>query len=766
VNKKVKRIAVISSFPPRKCGIATFTCDLISSIEAQGEGEIEIFGIAMRSDDETEFNDPVKFEIRRNVRSDYFNAAEYINCSHVDLVVLEHEFGLFGGNGGKLINVLLRKLSAPIVTTLHTVIEESGTAMGRVLTELCELSWKIVVMNMRGVSMLEDIYGVSSKKIELIPHGIPEMEYVESESFKFRLGLENRKTILTFGLLGRSKGIEVMLKALSKISSRYPEVLYLVVGATHPEVLKWEGEAYRFGLYRLARELGVAANVSFQNRFCSDSELEDFLYAADVYVTPYPNAKQLTSGTLARAMGAGKAIVSTPYWAAQELLAKGRGRITDFDNSDQIASAILELFSNEALYNNMRRRAYQYGLLMTWPKVGAAYLKLFAMRRPEVVAVSASAQEGMLVSELPAVSIAHMRRLTDDTGILQHTKYIIPQREFGYCTDDNARAMVVMCKFHNLFGGLEALDMLNRYISFCQGAQDNDGLVRNFMTYDRKWCDVVSHDALGRMLWGFGSIIASPPDEKYVPVVKEIFDKSVKHVASQSLRGKAYAIIGMAHYLAQFAGASEIKRTMNQACSELFTMYEEHSCEKWDWYEDALTYDNAIVPCAMLTAGKSLGEERFAKAGIKMCDFLISQTWNGNNFSFVGNNGWLLKNGKKASFDQQPLEAAASVLMLKSAYDVSSQACYLSLSRKAFDWFLGANDLGIAVYDFKTNGCCDALEQNGVNINQGAESTLSFLMALLATTESNGLKTDVAGVDIARPTYISTTSQVEVGIEK
>ncbi len=734
-----KKVAFISSFPPRKCGIATFTSDLIKSVTSSGKGQFEPLVVAMRADNNLRYEDPVKFEIRRNVKNDYICAADYVNFSNVDLVSVQHEFGLFGGDAGSYLSLLLNRLKAPVITTLHTVLDSPSGEYHKALVEVCNTSYRVVTMNERGVGMLRESYGISSKKVELIAHGIPDLPFVDSNYYKHKFGREGRRTILTFGLLNRNKGIEVMLKAMPAIIKAEPSVLYVVLGMTHPLVLKHDGESYRFSLQRLVKELGLGEHVVFHNRFVTDEELNNFLCAADIYATPYLNEAQLTSGTLSFAVGTGKAVVSTPYWAALELLAEGRGKLVDFGDSEQMAETIVEILANDSLFYSLRRRAYDYGRSRTWPKIGQGYWKLFNVKRLPFRVTTKAARllaETTPSIEVPEPSLAHLKRLTDDTGLYQHARFTVPDRKHGYSTDDNARAVIAMTKYYAQYPEPGALQLFDTYLSFVLHSQNKDGSIRNFMNFDRTWWkNEPVNDALGRVLWALGTVMAKPPSSSYLPVIKDCFDKSAEYVEKQYPRGMAYSILGMSDYLKQFPGASDIKRQLEIAADGLVIQYEENSHPDWQWFEDALTYDNAILPYALFVAGSTLGD-KYVKVAERTCEFLLGNTFNGSHFSFVGNKGWYERGRTKATFDQQPIEVASTVMMLRAAYDATQDKRFLTLQRKAFDWFLGENDLHIPVYDFRTKGSCDALVPGGVNVNQGAESTLSFLSSLLAIVES------------------------------
>ena len=738
-KSSAKKVVFISSFLPRKCGIATFTSDLARSTAAAAKGEFEPLVVALRSGDH-KYEDPVKFEIRQNVKSDYICAADYINFSHVDIVSVQHEFGLFGGEAGGYLSLLLNRLKSPIITTLHTVMDDPTAAYRKSLVDVCNASYRVITMNARGVDMLRDIYGVAARKIKLIAHGIPDLPFVDSNYYKHKFGLEDRRTILTFGLINENKGIEVMLKAMPAIVKAEPSVIYIVLGMTHPNILKHEGESYRFRLQQMVKDLGLQEHVIFHNRFVDDQELHNFLCAADIYVTPYLSAKQLTSGTLSFAVGTGKAVVSTPYWAATELLADGRGKLVGFGDSDETAEAIIEILENDSLFYSLRRQAYEYGRSRTWPKIGQIYWRLFGAKpRPLGITAAArlSAAETISHIELPEPSLDHFQKLTDDTGMYQHAKFTLPNREFGYSTDDNARAVIAMTNYYAQYPEPRALKLLDTYLSFTMHSQNEDGTVRNFMDFDRGWWENEPlNDAFGRVLWAFGTMMAKPPSPAYLSIAKDCFDKSVKHVQRQMPRGMAYSIFGMSDYLKQFPGASDIKRQLELAADGLVAQYEENTYADWQWFEDVLTYDNAVLPHALFVAGLTLDNKRYRQVAQESCEFLLANTFNGDHFSFIGCNGWYERGGDRASFDQQPLEASSTVMMLRAAYDATGDDRFLKLQRKAFDWFLGANDVRVPLYDFRTKGCNDGLSRDGANINQGAESTLSFFLALLTMVES------------------------------
>ncbi len=746
-GKSALKTAFVASYIPRRCGIATFTNDLLTNSALHAGEQFEPIVIALQPDGrEVHYSEPVKFEIRQQIKNDYICAADYINFSHVDLISLQHEFGLFGGKAGSYINLLLQRVNAPVVTTMHTVIDEPEEDFYKATVDVCTLSDKVVVMNERGLDMLRNIYGIPPAKMELIPHGLPDLPFVDSSYYKHKFGMDGRRTILTFGLLSRNKGIEMMLDALPDIIREDPSVLYIVLGATHPGVLKYEGEQYRFSLQQKVKALGLQDHVIFHNRYVNDGELHNFLCSADLYVTPYLNREQLTSGTLAFAVGAGKAVISTPYWAAEELLSEGRGVLVNFNDPKVLAVEIIDILRKDQKFYSLRRKAYDYGRNLTWPRIGKVYWKLFRETAgPAVIHIKPApgVNETAAIMEVPEPPLEHLIRMTDDTGLYQHAKFIIPDREHGYCTDDNARAVIVANKYYAQYADEESFRLFNIYLSFIYNACKNDGTVYNFMNYDRTWvAGEPVHDALGRTLWAFGSVIARPPLAKYISIIKDCFDRSIVHTPSLAPRGMAYAVFGMTEYLKQFPGASEIKRLFAIAAGSINELYRQNSSADWQWFENILTYDNAVLVDAMFRAAAVMDNKQYLDTALATCDFLIENTFINGRFSPIGCKGWYPKDGERARFDQQPLEAVSTIMMLSQAYAVTKKPEYLKLQKKTFDWFLGDNDLQMPVYDFRTRGCGDGLEQSGVNLNQGAESLLAFLMGLLCLLEGYNLNMD------------------------
>lgn len=742
IRRRLGSIAFIGNHLPRKCGIATFTTDLADAVREEVEGRHRVFVIAMNDRPEAYAYPPqVEFEVDKTHQADYVKAADFINVNQARVVCMQHEYGIFGGSDGRHVLLTLRDMRAPLVTTLHTILYQPSAGQKMVMDEILRRSARIVVMSNKGVGFLKKVYGVPDEKIEFIHHGIPDIEFGPTEPYKEALGVAGRRVILTFGLLSANKGIEYMIEGLRTIVDKHPDVVYLVLGATHPEVRKRTGDEYRHNLQRQVRNLGLEDHVLFLDRFVELSELCDFLCAADVYVTPYLNREQITSGTLCYAMGAGAAIVSTPYWYAEELLAEGRGRLVPFRDGAALAEAVMYWLDNESELQRIRRKAYEFTRCMVWKDVAGEYLRVFdevAQPRPAAV-VPRAAKPAVAAKEVPKPKLKHLVRLTDSTGMLQHAKYLVPDPTHGYTTDDNARGLVVAAKFNQLYGSDEALSLLGRYLSFHKYMQIDDGRFHNLLGYDRRFLDTVgTDDCFGRALWGLGCAVACAPDE-YWPVAKEMFDISTKHFDSFNLRGAAYAMRGLHSYLQRFPQADDLKNWARTLAVKIVEQYSRHYAPDWRWFEDIIAYDNAVVPHALYLAYSLTGQKEFLEIAEESLGFLVEECRCYNHFSLVGCNGWYKRGGEKAPFDQQPIDACSLVEALGAAYRTTGRDEYLADMQRAFDWFFGGNDLGLPLYDFDSGGCADGLTPVGPNRNRGAESTVSCLLAMLDMIEMSAL---------------------------
>jgi len=726
------KIACIGNYPPRECGIATFTRDLVESMEQTDRAECSVIAINDQ-DQDYPYPEKVRHVIRQNHQRDYLRVVKLINYSDADVCVLEHEFGIFGGDSGIYILPLIHRLKIPLVVTLHTILEKPSYNERAIIHEIGEKAEKVVVMSHRAIKFLTEIYDVRPDKIELIKHGVPDLDLVQRDQYKKKFNLEDKKAIFTFGLLSRSKGIETAIQALPQVVLKHPDVVFIILGKTHPAVLRTSGEEYRVYLRRLVEKNNLREHVYFHNDFVSPTELFEYLSAIDIYITPYLNEAQITSGTLAYAVGAGAAVISTPYWHAQELLADGRGRLFDFHDSNALARILTELLDNPSTLLELRRKAYTYGRKMTWPVIGKRYTELLrdvARSYPEV-----SAREDAIVDPLvlPPFDLAHVRQLTDDTGIVQHANYSVPSRKEGYCLDDNARGLLMAVMACHQKRDPVALNLLPTYLSYIDYMQRDDGLFRNFLSYNRTFLDEVgSDDAFGRTIWALGYLIRFSPYDAFFQLANQLFSKAYPQFHDlRSLRGIADTIIGICHYLHRYASDEGMHETLKGMVRRIIAQYEDEADDQWHWFEPTVTYDSGIIPLALLHAYEVTGDERVLAVAREMADFLEGIVFKDEYLAPVGSDGWYPKGGECARYAQQPIDAMAIVMMFYQASVVTGDKHYLDRMVASFMWFLGENDLRISLYDFETSGCCDGLEAHGVNRNQGAESILAYLISHL-----------------------------------
>jgi len=738
-NSRINRIGFIGNYLPRQCGIATFTTDLCEAIASQYGGTT---CIALPVNDiEAGYAYPsrVRFELTEKDIDSYRRAADFLNINNVDLVSLQFEYGIFGGRAGSHILALLRELRMPIVTTLHTILREPDPDQRRVLEEVAALSDRLVVMSKRGAEFLQEVYRVLPEKIDSIPHGIPDLPFVDPSFHKDLFGVEGKIVLLSFGLLSANKGIENVIAALPAIVTRYPNVVYIILGATHPHVIQHEGETYRLSLQWLAQEKGVEGHVIFYNRFVSLEELVQFISAADIYITPYLNPAQIVSGTLAYTLGAGKAVISTPYWYAEEMLAEERGALVPFRDPAALAEQVIDLLDNEAKRHAMRKRAYMFGRAMTWPQVARRYMESFdrarAERRhftPPGFTVKALDERP---GELPPLKLDHLRHMTDETGMLQHALFTVPNYREGYTTDDNARALMVSTLLEELGNG-DALEFASRYLAFVWYAFNTEtGRFRNFMDYQRHWLeDSGSDDSHGRT-WALGTVLGRSSTPALPSMAGRLFEQALPAILdTTSPRAWAFALIGIHEYLRRYAGDRRASQVREELAGRLLALYQRNRSNEWRWYEAGLTYCNAALPHALLMCGQSMPNKAMTEAGLESLSWLADlqrAEEAGGHFVPIGSNGFYHRGGKRARFDQQPVEAQAMVSACLAADRITGDKRWRKEARRAFEWFLGRNDLNLPIYDPMTGGCRDGLHPDRANENQGAESTLAFLQALL-----------------------------------
>jgi glycosyltransferase involved in cell wall biosynthesis len=755
-HSEIRKIAFVGDYLPRKCGIATFTHDMYASVTGRFP-DAECFVVPVNDRPEGyDYPPEVRFEIDEQNLDSYLRAADFLNFANTDVVCLQHEYGIYGGAAGSHILGLLRDLRMPIVTTLHTVLREPDNVQRRVLMQLANVSARMVVMTQRARTFLRDIYEVPAAKIDVIAHGIPDTPFVDPNPYKDQFGVEGRLVALTFGLLSPNKGIEHMLRAVPAILEAFPNFVYIVLGATHPSLVREQGERYRLSLERLARDLGIRKNVIFYNRFVELKELTEFIRAADVYVTPYLNPAQITSGTLAYSFGCGKAIVSTPYWHAEELLAEGRGVLVPFADSVSLARETCGLLRDEGRRQAMCEEAYRLGRDMVWAQSAGRYMEAFQRTRPgrqdqpvKPLAVRTLAEQQ---AELPDWRLDHLLRMTDDTGLLQHATYTIPNFGEGYCTDDNARALLLTVLLEEVGqGGPQIRRVATTYAAFLQAAFDVEKKrFRNFLSFDRRWLEVVgSEDSFGRALWALGACVGRSRRPDLPSWAAAHFELALPAILeTSSPRAWAFTMLGIRDYLQRFGGDRRAAQVRDLLTARLLDLYDRTTTPDWPWFEEVLSYDIARLPQALLASGRENGNARALEVGLQALRWLITiQTAPQEHFRPIGCHGFYRKGQTRAQFDQQPIEASATLSACLEAYRATQDAAWLNEARSAFEWFLGRNDLGQDLYDPASGGCCDGLQEDRINRNQGAESTLAFLLSL---AEMNLLETSLAAFRPAR----------------
>ncbi|MGA3245012.1 MAG: glycosyltransferase family 4 protein [Bacteroidota bacterium] len=737
-NSTVNRIAFVGNYLPRQCGIATFTTDLC---EAVASAYIETTCIALPvNDTEAGYAYPsrVRFELAEKDILSYTRAADFLNINNVDLVCLQFEYGIFGGKAGSHVLTLLRDLRMPIVTTLHTILRSPSPDQRLVLEEVAALSDRLVVMSERGAEYLQTVYNVLPEKIDVIPHGIPDVPFVDPSFNKDLFGVEGKTVLLSFGLLSANKGIETVISALPEIVARYPDVVYIVVGATHPHVIQHEGETYRLSLQWLAQQKGVESHVVFYNRFVSLEELVEFIGAADIYITPYLNEAQIVSGTLAYTLGAGKAVISTPYWYAQEMLADKRGVLVPFHDPEALAEQVINLLDNEAERHAMRKRAYMFGRAMIWSEVAKRYMESFerarAERRHYIPPGFIAKSLDKYPSELPPLKSAHLRAMTDQTGILQHALFTVPNYSHGYTTDDNARALLVSILMDEL-GNKESFGLESRYLAFLGFAFNvQNKRFRNVMDYQHRWSeDTGSDDSHGRAIWALGTVLSHSTTPSFHSMAGWLFEQALPSIlVATSPRAWAFALIGISEYSQKYSGDRMASQVSEELAARLLRLYQNNRSNDWRWFEKKLTYCNAALPHALLICGRSIPSSAMTDAGLESLHWIADvQTASEGHFVPIGSNGFYELGNERARFDQQPVEAQAMVSACLEAFRITGDKHWNKEAHRAFEWFLGRNDLKLPLYDPTTGGCRDGLHPDRPNENQGGESTLAFLQSLL-----------------------------------
>ena len=736
--KPLQRVALIGNHLPRRCGIATFTHDLHRAVST-ARPDLQTCVVAM-NDPGSAYDYPaaVRFQIHDETIDGYAQAADYLNTARLDVVCLQHEYGIFGGDAGEHIIELLKRLAMPVVTTLHTVLPTPTPAQRNVMGKIIARSTKIVVMAEKGRGLLRSVHDVAPQKIEVIPHGIPDFPFLETHHAKTKCGFSGKTVILTFGLLSPSKGIETVIDAMPGIIRSCPNVVYVILGATHPNLVRAQGEAYRESLTARVRRLGIEDHVVFFNEFVGQATLLDFISMCDVYATPYLNEAQMTSGTLAYSYGLGKAVVSTPYWHARELLDDGRGILVPFGDSNAIGSEIAALLTNDVRRQAMRKRAYAAGRSMTWAQTAKRYLALFqSARETSRINKRTAVGHGDLWGKghaFPQLRTGHFLSMCDSTGLLQHAVHSIPDRVHGYCVDDNARALLLSSALASFGEAQLSEPMTARFAAFIQHAWNPDThRFRNFMSYDRRWLEVQgSEDSHGRTLWAVGECARSDADPSRRRWAAALFKTALPAVEEfRSPRAWAFTLLGLDAYCALVVGDLAADRMRDLLADRLFAAFQATETKDWCWFEDVLAYDNARLSQALLLTGAALKRPLLIKVGLTSLRWLMAlQTTPDGYFRPVGTESFGLIRKAPKAFDQQPVEAAAAISACLAAWRVNDSAEWTRGAMRAFDWFLGDNDLQTSLVDPNNGGCSDGLHPDRPNENRGAESALSYLLGL------------------------------------
>jgi glycosyltransferase involved in cell wall biosynthesis len=751
-SPSTRHIAFLGDYIPRRCGIATFTADICEAVATAFPQTQCIVGSVNDRPEGYDYPERVRFEIEEQELDSYRRAAEFLNINNIEVISVQHEFGIYGGPAGSHLLTFLREVRKPVVTTLHTVLSEPNNDQRAVMEQLDLLSNRFIVMAERGRDMLVNVYGVTPEKIDLIPHGVIDMPFIDSNFYKDVFSVEGKTVLLTFGLLSPNKGIEYVIDALPAILRKHPNIVYIVLGATHPHLLAREGETYRRKLERLAEARGVTDHVIFHNRFVTLEELKEFIGAADIYVTPYLNEAQITSGTLAYTFGAGKAVVSTPYWHAQELLAGGCGVLVPFRDSQAIAEGVNYFLSNPTLMTAMRKRAWKAGRDMIWPVVAQRYMESFERARASLSVPSVETQAVRTIDNanfaMPPFKLDHLRKMSDHTGIFQHAIYNVPNYHEGYCTDDNARAFILTVLLEQVHPTLPELDSLSSsYLAFLWYAFDaNTCRFRNFMNHHREWIERAgSEDSHARALWAVGTALGRSRDTGHRNLCALLFQRGLPPVARfSSPRAWAFALLAIHEYLRAFSGDRVVNQMRDVLSGQLVGLFRANSSVGWQWFERTVTYDNPKLSHALILSGHWTSNGDMLDIGLNSLRWLLeAQTAEGGHFAPIGCHGFWSQGTQRARFDQQPLEAHSMVSACLEAYAITRDDYWETAATRCFEWFLGRNDLGQPLYDSTTGGCRDALLQDHLNQNQGAESSLAFYLSHAELTLATSAKSAI-----------------------
>ena len=733
---KELQIANISTFSPRECGIATFSNNLLNAITSNTGEKVKIGSYVVALDKESDnfkYPEIVKYKIRQNHMLDYINAAKFINFSKASVCLLQHEFGIYGGKSGTYILSLIHSLKIPLVVVFHTILEEPTYTQKIIIQKLSKQASKVIVMCNLAVDFLHNIYKIPKEKIAKIEHGVPNFKYINNGISNKRFDFKGKKTLLTFGLINRNKGIETVLEALTEVVKKHQDIIYIVLGKTHPNVLNETGEEYRNYLHQLVHKYSLEKYVYFYDDFVSDNELFDYVSATDIYVVPYLNKAQMTSGPLSYAVGAGCAVVSTPFWHAEELLSNNRGLLYDFGDAQSLSKKLIYLLDNPNEMLAFQEKAYEYGRTLIWTKTGQKYANLIKTILANNKKTTIEEEQVFNPLGMPYFSLEYIKKLTYNAGLIQHATYNIPNLKTGYCIDDNARALLMTVMAWDQLKNEAALNLLPKYLSFVAYMQNDNGTFRNFLSFNQQYLDKQgSEDSFGRTIWALGYLIHKPPNPGYFQLGLELFLKAVPNfIKLKEVRSISYTIIGLYHFIKRNPSDEKMMVLLKNLTSKITERINSKKDIDWVWFESKLTYSNGIIPLALFYAFKLLKDKKILDLALEILRFLEKIKFQNNYLEVIGNNGWFEKGKTPAHFAQQPVNANAMVLAFYQAYNITKNKKYLKKMYSSYLWFLGENKLAIPLYNFDTSGCSDGLENFGINKNQGAESSLSYLIAHL-----------------------------------
>jgi glycosyltransferase involved in cell wall biosynthesis len=724
---KNSKICFLSNFPPKECGIATFTQDLITSMNKRFNPKVKSRVIALNEESSMyNYDSRVFMQMNKDYLADYINIANRINRSDkIKIVCIQHEFGIFGGEYGSYIIPFLDTVKKPVVVTFHSVLPSPDNLRKKVVNFIGEKSAAIIVMADAAVNILHDDYGINKNKIHVIRHGIPDTPLMPVEPYKKKLRLENKIVLSTFGLLSRGKGVEYMIKALPYLVKKYPNLLYVIIGETHPVIRKREGEEYRNYLTNLVKKLELQENVKFYNKYLDVNEIIEYLLATDIYVCTNLEKNQIVSGTLSYALGCGKAVVSTPNLYAEEVLSHDRGVLAEFQNPKSFADGIDKLLSDEEWKKRIEQNAYAFGRSMIWSNVASGYLHLFN----NVVKLREETTE-----KYPKIKLNHLKNLTDNIGCVQFSKLSTPDTTSGYTVDDNARALIVSTIHDKLYNSEISKELSRTYLNFLEKVHDEEGKF-NDMEYKDQKLNPASEDAIGRTLWSLGHLINNSNNEENIEKAKRMFDRAHLLIGENSSpRAKSFSVIGLYHYYNKY-NDEKIFSKIEVLINSLVESYRREAREEWNWFESYLTYSNSKIPEALFLAYNLTKNPEYLEIAEKSLRFLTNIVFFKEELSPIGQNGWYNRNGVRSFFDQQPIDASSMVQTYLTAYAITKNEDYYNNAVLAFNWFLGKNHLKQMIYNDVTGGCHDGLSKSSINLNQGAESTIEYLISRLMLEE-------------------------------